>query len=122
NAIPPGEIETSGSFGPWQRDEPGRTPLHGNYSFQRADLSIFNGIAGILSSTGAFTHTLNHLEVTGETDTPDFTIRVSGHPFPLKTKFQTTVDGTNGDTILHRIDAQFLNSALLASGKVVDTP
>jgi hypothetical protein len=122
NAIPPGEIDASGSFGPWQRDEPGRTPLEGSYTFQQADLSVFHGIAGMLSSKGAFSHTLNHIEATGQAEVPDFTIRVSGHPFPLKTTFHTVVDGTNGDTILQRIDAQFLSSSLVASGKVVDTP
>ncbi|HTK30097.1 MAG TPA: hypothetical protein VL309_11115 [Vicinamibacterales bacterium] len=122
NAIPPGEIETAGTFGPWQRDEPGRTPLQGTYTFRKADLSVFHGIAGTLSSTGTFTDRLNHIDVTGETDTPDFTILVSGHPFPLATRFHTIVDGTNGDTTLERIDATFIESSLVAHGKVVQTP
>ena len=29
NAVPPGEIDTSGAFGPWDADDPGGTPLNG---------------------------------------------------------------------------------------------
>lgn len=122
NGIPRGEIATKGSFGPWHRDEPGDTPLDGTYTFDKADLSIFKGIAGILSSRGSFGGTLARIDARGETDTPDFTIDVSGHPFPLHTAFHTIIDGTNGDTILERIDASFLRSALVAKGGVIDTP
>src|SRR5581483_10670278 len=34
----------------------------------------------------------------------------------------TVVDGTNGDTILERVDARFLSSSIVARGKIVDTP
>jgi hypothetical protein len=122
NGIPRGEIVTSGTFGPWERDEPGRTPLDGTYTFEHADLSIFKGIAGVLSSKGSFGGTLARIDANGETDTPDFTINVGGHPFPLHTKFHTLIDGTNGDTRLERIDASFLKSSLVAHGAVVDTP
>jgi hypothetical protein len=120
NGIPKGEIETAGHFGPWQRDEPGDTPLDGSYTFENADLSVFKGISGMLASTGSFTGTLDRIEAQGETDTPDFTIRLSGHPFPLHTSFHSIIDGTNGDTILERIDATFLESSLVARGAVVD--
>jgi hypothetical protein len=60
--------------------------------------------------------------VNGETDTPDFTIKVGGHPFPLHVKYKALVDGTNGDTRLEDIDAKFLNSYLKAHGAVLDAP
>jgi hypothetical protein len=122
NGIPRGEIITRGSFGPWQRGEPGRTPLDGTFTFDGADLSIFKGIAGILSSKGSFSGTLARIDAQGETDTPDFTINVGGHPFALHTKYHAVIDGTNGDTLLPRIDASFLQSSLVAKGGVVDTP
>jgi hypothetical protein len=122
NGIPRGEIATKGSFGPWQRDEPGNTPLGGTYTFDHADLSIFNGISGILSSRGRFDGTLARIDAAGETDTPDFAIKVGGHPFALHTKYHSIIDGTNGNTVLERIDASFLQSALVAKGGVVDTP
>jgi hypothetical protein len=122
NAVPPGEINTTGSFGPWKSKDPGETPLHGTYTFSRADLSVFHGISGILSAKGTFGRTLDHIDVNGETDTPDFAVNVSGHAFPLHARYHAIVDGTNGDTVLERIDAQFLKSSLVAKGKVIDSP
>ena len=122
NGVPPGEIDVNGKFGPWHRDEPGDTPLEGAFNFAKADLGVFKGISGTLSSQGYFGGTLEELEANGETDTPDFTIKVGGHPFPLHVKYQALIDGTNGDTRLNVIDAWFLNSYLHATGAVLDAP
>ena len=122
NAVPPGEIDVNGKFGPWQRDEPGDTPLEGVFDFANADLSVFKGIAGMLSSNGYFGGTLARLDAKGQTDTPDFTIAVGGHPFPLYVKYEALIDGTNGDTRLNAIDAWFLSSYLHATGAVLDAP
>ena len=120
NAVPPGEIDTAGTFGPWLPDTPGASALEGTFTFARADLSIFHGISGILSARGNFSGTLGRIGVDGETDTPDFTVKVGGHPFPLHARYRTTVDGTNGDTILEQIEAKFLESSLEATGSVID--
>jgi hypothetical protein len=122
NAIPPGEIDVDGSFGPWQKDDEGQTSLSGSFYFAKADLSVFKGIAGTLSSEGYFDGTLEAIAVTGQTDTPDFTIQVGGHKFPLHVKYQSLVDGTNGDTRLPVMDAWFLSSYLHASGTVLGAP
>lgn len=122
NAIPLGEIDVDGGFGPWDRNVPGDTPLDGTFYFAKADLGVFKGISGTLSSQGYFDGTLDELEANGETDTPDFTIKVGGHPFPLHVKYQALIDGTNGDTRLENIDAWFLNSYLHAKGAVLDAP
>ncbi len=122
NGIPRGEIVTKGSFGPWQRDEPGRTPLDGTFTFDHADLSVFKGISGMLSSKGSFSGKLARIDANGETDTPDFTITIGGHPFPLRAKYHAVIDGTNGDTLLPQIDASFLQSTLAAKGAVVNVP
>jgi hypothetical protein len=52
NPVPRGLIETSGTFGPWRRVDPGSTPLGGTYSFKNADLGTIDGIGGKLDSTG----------------------------------------------------------------------
>src|SRR5712692_2155984 len=122
NAIPPGEIGTRGIFGPWQADDPGATPLAGTFTFGRADLAIFKGIAGILSAHGEFGGSLGRLGIHGETDTPDFTVAIGGHPVSLHTDYHATVDGTTGDTLLDRIDASFEKTSLVAKGSVVGTP
>ena len=119
NAAPPGEIHADGHFGPWQIEEPGQTPLSAQYTFQNADLSVFHGIAGILSSAGKFGGVLDNIAVEGQTDTPDFTVMIGGHPVSLKTDFQATVDGTNGNTLLHPVIAQFGKSTLICNGGIV---
>ena len=58
NPRPVGTIHTKGSFGPWMVEDPGESPLTGDYRFDHADLSGFKGIAGILSSTGHYQGTL----------------------------------------------------------------
>jgi hypothetical protein len=119
NPIPRGTVKASGSFGPWGKDDPAATPLGGRYTFENADLSTIKGIGGTLTSTGSFGGHLARIAVTGETDTPDFRVTVSGNPVPLHTTFDAVVDGTDGDTYLNGVEATFLRTALTARGKVV---
>jgi hypothetical protein len=120
NAVPPGQITSTGSFGPWQKVVPGLTPLDGTFTFENADLGVFKGISGILTAHGSYSGKLERIDVNGETDTPNFMVRLSGHTVPLKTKYRAIVDATNGDTILERIDATFLKTSLVAKGGVYD--
>ncbi len=98
NPQPAGMIFTTGTIGPWEVDDPGETPLNGNYRFEHADLGVFKGIAGILQSTGKYEGVLRDLTVDGQTDTPDFRLTRFGTAIPLHTEFHAHVDGTNGDT------------------------
>ncbi len=122
NPKPPGVIESTGSFGPWMTEEPRQTPVSGKYTFRHADLSVFAGIAGILSSDGEYDGVLERIAVRGETDTPDFTVATAGAPVDLKTRYSAIVDGTNGDTTLDPVYAEFLHSALECRGAVSGTP
>jgi hypothetical protein len=122
NAVPPGEIDTTGHFGPWQRDDPGATPLDGTFVFEKADLSVFKGISGILSAHGTFGGTLEFIDIHGDTTTPQFTVTVGGHPVPLHAAYHAVVDGTNGNTHLERIEGSFLNTSLVATGAVLNVP
>jgi hypothetical protein len=122
NAKPKGEISTSGDFGPWEVDDPGLTPVSGTYKFTDADLGPFPGIAGILSSTGKYSGELAQLQVEGETDTPDFSLDKIGKPVPLHTEYSATVDGTNGDTLLHPVRATLIRSLIIAEGSVISEP
>src|SRR5208283_4237653 len=110
NPTPPGLIETTGRFGPWNFDEPSATNVGGHYDFQHADLSVFNGISGILSVGGAYTVALHNIVVDGRTDTPDFELDRGGQAGRLTTQFHAVVDGTNGNTYLQPVNAHFLNS------------
>jgi hypothetical protein len=122
NAKPKGEIATKGNFGPWNLDDKGATPVSGSYEFTDADLGPFPGIAGILSSNGKYSGELDKLEVSGVTDTPDFSLDRVGKPEPLHTEYSATVDGLNGDTYLHPVRATLIKSVIVSEGSVVKVP
>ena len=119
NPMPRGSIDTSGTFGPWNTNDPERTPVRGQYAFKHANLDDIHGIGGTLSSIGTYTGVLERLVVEGQTDTPDFSIDIAGAAVPLSTRFKAVVDGTNGDTRLERVDARLGQSSIVASGEVV---
>jgi hypothetical protein len=119
NPIPKGQIEASGTFGPWDIPHPALTPVAGRYVFSNADLNTINGLAGVLSSEGTFDGPLNRIRVQGTTDTPKFQVDAGGEAVPLRTTFTAVVDGSDGDTILDRVDASFLDTRLAAKGRIV---
>jgi hypothetical protein len=106
NPKPPGEIRADGHFGPLQSQNVGQTLLSGSYVFQGVNLAVFPGIGGTLASTGKFNGALEHIELEGSTDTPDFQVSRSHHAVPLKTQFQGIVNGMNGDVSLPSVRTQ----------------
>jgi hypothetical protein len=120
NAKPPGIIASQGSFGPWQKDDPRSTAVSGNYNFQNADLGVFKGISGTLSSVGQYHGVLQAIIVDGTTDTPQFALKRGGEPVHLTTRFHSVVNGTDGDTILDPVDAHFDHSEFICRGGVRD--
>src|ERR1019366_1830902 len=119
NPQPRGEIHSSGSFGPWNAVEPGDTPLHGDYTFDHADLGVFSVVAGILQSKGRFEGALDSITARGEAYVPDFRLKRSGNPVPLRTKYEVLVDGTNGNTTLKPVEATLGSTHFTTSGVVV---
>ncbi|MBV9301435.1 MAG: hypothetical protein JOY62_05665 [Acidobacteriaceae bacterium] len=119
NPKPPGEIQCDGRFGPWNADDPARTSVAGSYAFRNADLGFFKTFSGILFSNGKFSGTLDHIEVAGTTDTPDFHVSDSGHTRRLTTQFHAAVDATNGDTLLENVVGQFNRTTIVSEGRVV---
>ena len=120
NPKPVGNVHATGHFGPWLSADPRATPVDGDYTFTHADLNSIKGIGGILSSTGTFSGHLSKLTVDGTTDTPDFSLDISGHPMPLQTKFHAFVDATNGDTTLDPVQATLGHSSFTCSGTVIN--
>jgi AsmA-like C-terminal region len=118
NPEPPGEITASGKFGVWNINDPGQTPVSGEYKFDQADLSVYHGIAGALSSVGEFGGVLAHIDIAGSTDTPNFEVQSGGHRVQLTTEFSAYVDATRGDTFLKRVDAHFWRTHVVAEGSI----
>ncbi len=122
NPEPPGEITASGKFGVWNINDPGQTPVSGEYKFDQANLSVYHGIAGMLSSVGKFGGMLAHIDIAGSTDTPDFEVQSGGHRVHLTTEFSAYVDATQGDTFLKRVDAHFWRTHVVAEGSIAESP
>jgi hypothetical protein len=118
NPLPKGIVLTRGTFGPWQRSEPGQTPLSGAFTFNDVDLSTIKGIGGGLNANGTFGGMLARIDVEGRTESPDFRVNVAGNPVPLNTTFKAVVDGTDGDTYLNDVSATILQTSLKATGAV----
>lgn len=120
NAIPRGNIRAFGRFGPWNEESPGDSLIDGHYLFDHADLNPIKGIGGVLSSVGDFRGQLNRIDVTGTTETPDFSLDTANQPLPLHTRFHALVDGTTGDTVLDPVEARLRNSAFTCRGSIVN--
>jgi hypothetical protein len=118
NPKPPGLIHSDGQFGPWNLSDPRGTPLSGLYTFNDADLSVFKGIMGTLSSKGNYRGRLDRIEVQGTADVPNFLLTTGDHPIDLRTEFAATVDGTNGNTDLHPVRALLGNAAFEVRGSI----
>lgn len=120
NPIPPGDLEVRGTFGPWHTASPSQTPLGATYEFRNADLGFFDGIQGILGSTGEFEGVLQRIVVKGTTNTPEFALQDAGQAVPLTTEFTAIVDGTSGNTWLDPVRGQLGGSSLTTTGGIVE--
>lgn len=121
NPVPEGVIEATGSLGPWQSDEPGDTPIAGEYTFA-ADLGTIEGLAGDLSAVGKMEGTIDRISTTGQTRTEQFRLsELNGDPLPLRTAYQAVVNGTKGDVELQRVDVHLGRSEFVATGSVEGT-
>ena len=121
NPIPYGKIEASGTFGPWQSNEPGTTTIDGDYKFA-ADLSTIPGLGGALDAQGRMSGTIEQIKTSGHTHTPDFRLtELEGASLPLDTTYDAVVDGTKGDVELNSVDLTLGKSTLHARGVVEGT-
>ena len=120
NAVPPGQSLRPARLGHGSAPTLARRRSTGASSFDNADLSVFKGISGILSSRGTFDGTLPRLDVDGQTETPDFMVNLSHHQVPLRTSYHAMVDGTNGNTTLDEVRATVLETGIVAKGGVYE--
>ena len=120
NPSPPGEVASTGHFGPFDARDPSQTPVSGAFTFKRADLGVFKGIAGIVNSEGTFSGPLGHVTVQGATDSPDFEVMRTGHAAHMSTHFQLVVNSLNGDVALTGVTASYINSVIHANGNITN--
>jgi hypothetical protein len=118
NPEPPGEITAQGKIGPWRVGNATETPVSGDYLFEHANLGVFGGIAGLLSSTGKFDGPLGRIRVHGTTDTPDFKVTHSSHRVDLKTQFNAFVNAKTGNVELDQVDASLWRTNVISTGSI----
>lgn len=112
---PPGDVTAQGLFGPWSAQH---TRVSGKYHFRHADLGVFQGLGGLLSSDGSFSGELSSINVSGAIDIPDFDANNTPHRLPLEASFRARVDATNGDVFLDSVGARFRDSLVSTNGSV----
>src|SRR5260370_40511358 len=92
NPEPPGEITSTGAFGPSRTRNVGQTPVSGSFNFIHADLSPYHVIACTLSANGTFKGTLARVEVRGKTDITYFDMTGSGRALDVVSVFRKFLD------------------------------
>ena len=122
NALPPGEIQSRGHFGPWNSTDPGQTPVSGTYKFEHAYLGVFRGIDGVLTSHDNFGGTLAQVETHGSVDIPDFKVRRAARSAPIESRFHSFVNALNGDVRLEHVDTAVVKTNVLSRGAVEGFP
>jgi hypothetical protein len=120
NAVPRGNLHTTGTFGPWNTESPGESSVNGKYVFDDADLYPMRGIGGILHSIGTFQGELDRIDAKGTADVPDFSLDTANHPMPLSSAFIATIDGTDGDIYLNSVNAKLASSSFSCRGSIVN--
>ena len=120
NAMPSGRILSKGNFGPLNPANLGATPMSGSFTFAPVNLGDIHGIGGTLAASGKFSGTLVATEVESNSTVPDFAVG-KGQPTAIAVNMQATVDGMNGNVVLHRVDVKIGASDVHAEGTIAST-
>jgi hypothetical protein len=115
NAIPYGHIQASGSFGPLNARDPGKTLVSGRFVFDRIKLHDVGEISGTMRASGNFEGPLETIRATADTLTPDFAVS-NGKPTQVAGSIDCTVNGLSGDVVYHSMQARTGSTTVDASG------
>ncbi len=121
NAVPAGEIQASGTFGPLLPNRLGQTQAAGHFTFARGDFSGIGKLQGSLTADGQFKGELSHIQVNGRSQTSGFRIG-DGHPTDITSQYATVVDATNGDVIIQNVTLLTDKTTLTARGAITGSP
>ena len=119
---PKGVVHSTGKLGPWDWNDTGNSPFSGSFTFERGDLSVFEGIGGYLKAGGKFAGPLRRVVCNGSVDVPDFHVSGSTHEVPLATSFRATVNGLNADTTFEYVQSHLGGTTLISHGTIKQDP
>ena len=118
NPHPPGELKTSGTFGPFSSTNRGRTPIAGSFQLSGASLGQYHGLGGSLNGKGNFRGPIESIRVRGAVDVSNFEVNHNGHSVQLRADYQAAINGLSGDVVLESIEADFLRTHLSVAGAI----
>ncbi len=72
----------------------------------------------MLSSEDRFEGELDQIHLRGNIKIPDFQVKSIAHSVPLLAQYEATVNATNGDVFLDRVDTSLLKTQIVASGQI----
>ena len=115
---PIGNVQTTGTLGPWQTTDPRATPIQGTFTFDHRSVASVRGLRGILSMQARYHGTLAQLQTEGDTQDPAFGLDISAHTIPLRTHYLMTIDAVQGIVHLQSVDAHFLHTEFQLRGDI----
>ncbi len=120
NSEPRAEVQIAGQIGPWNAQDPGRTPIEGKYELARSDLATVRGLRGIISSQGRFNGVLLDANIAGDGQIDGLALSPSGHAETVRASFQAVLDGADGSVTADKMTGTLEQSPFVASGSVHD--
>jgi hypothetical protein len=121
NAKPFGHIHARGKLGPILPKDLGKTAANGDFTFDSVVLHDVGNIRGTLASAGRFRGTLSAIEADAAANAPDFAVD-DGNATPVAASIRCTVNATNGDVSIDRIEAKVETTVIHAVGTIAGSP
>jgi len=115
---PLGALTATGKAGPWNAADPSSTRVSGVYRLADANLHVFRGLQGILSSDGKFEGNIDRVNTAGSVDVPQLHVDGSAKSVHLTAQYQAVVNSRNADTTLQQVTAHVGRTTILATGSV----
>lgn len=112
-------IRSEGQIGPWNWNDPGRSPLAGSFVVEHANLSVLGGIAGTVAGSGRFRGPLRNIACSGTVNASQFRMAGNTHAVPLSATFRAEVNGLNGDTKLEQVEIRLDRTLIRSEGAIV---